>query len=280
MQWIKICFFFKLTEKGTFLHSSLFNPFLRNFKTKKNVSINKLIRKKKIRSHELHSIEDIEPLLQEKQHDVFQNYPTIKNMNKIIDVQSIPVFKKNENPYSILNKIALHFGDLSYLKGDVAVNGTNKMFELMKEGNGYDCSGNFLKTCGDSLFNDIKNIRDQNKDKDLLITKGYKSAYKYIIHTVEPYYNETTKLKKCYKDVLLAAKNNSFKTVVFPLLGSGISLFKKHDVVISCLEGIYEFLKEKDNFISVDKVVICTINDTYWMLLRDSIPLYLDENTN
>ncbi|SBS86687.1 Appr-1-p processing domain protein, putative [Plasmodium ovale] len=270
-------FFFKLITNGTL--ASLNKISLRSYKTNKIVNVRKLVKSKKIKTHEVDSIDDIELLLHEKHHDVLQSYPTIKNVNKVIDVRDIPVFKKCKNPHSILSKVALHFGDLSYLRGDAVVNGTNNVFELTKEGNGYDCSGNFLKTCGDDLFNEIKNIRDQNRGKNILITKGYNSMYKCIIHVVEPYYNETTKLKKCYEDILLTAKKNNLKTIVFPLLGSGISLFKKHDVVICCLEGIYEFLKEKDNFNSIDKVVLTTITDSYWMLLRDSIPLYLDEHT-
>ncbi|GAB68097.1 appr-1-p processing enzyme [Plasmodium cynomolgi strain B] len=270
-------FLFKLTKEGTIqTASSLNKPFLCNFKTSKNVNIGKLIKSKKIKSHELNKIEDVELLLQERHHDVFQSYPTIKNVHKIVDVKNIPVFNKNENPDNILSKVALHFGDLSYLRGDAAVNGTNDIFELTKEGNGYDCSGNFLKTCGDALFTEIKTAREQHKGKDILITKGHNSAYKCIIHVVEPYYNETAKLRKCYEDILLTAKMNSLKTIVFPLLGSGISLFKRHDVVVCCLEGIYEFFKEKRNMNSIDKVVLCTITDSHWMLLRDSIPLYLN----
>ncbi|GAW82599.1 hypothetical protein, conserved [Plasmodium gonderi] len=270
-------FYFNLRKKGI-LHTShsLCKPLLCNFNTRKNINVSKLIKRKNIKSYELNNIEDVEVLLQEKHHDIFQSYPSIKNVNKIIDVRNIPVFKKNENPNNILNKVALHFGDLSYIKGDAAVNGTNHTFELTKEGNGYDCSGNFLKTCGDSLFNDIKYVREENKGKEILLTKGYNSAYKYIIHVAEPYYNETAKLRKCYEYILLTAKQNSLKTIVFPLLGSGISLFKRHDVVVCCLEGIYEFFKDKENMNAIDKVVLCTITDSYWMLLRDSIPLYLD----
>ncbi|ETW46414.1 hypothetical protein PFMALIP_05320 [Plasmodium falciparum MaliPS096_E11] len=148
----------------------------------------------------------------------------------------------------------------------------------MKEGNGYDCSGNFLKTCGDELLNDMKNAKEQNKGKSIILTKGYNSSYKHIIHVVEPYYNQTQKLKNCYENILLTAKDNNFKNIVLPLLGSGISLFKKHDVVISCLEGIYEFMKKRDNFNAIEKIILCTITDSYWMLLRDSIYLYLDIN--
>ncbi|CRH01438.1 Appr-1-p processing domain protein, putative [Plasmodium relictum] len=264
-------FFFKVNKNGMFQYWSN-KIFLCNLKTNKKVSIDKLIKNKKIKSHELYRIEDIEILLQEKHHDIIQEYPTVKNVQKILDVNSLPVFKKDENSKNLLNKIVLHFG------GDVIINGTNKVFELMKEGNGYDCSSNFLKTCGKALFEDMKKIRENNKGKEMIITKGYNSAYKSIIHVVEPYYNETIKLKKIYEDILLLAKKNNFKTIIFPLLGSGISLFKKHDVVICCLEGIYEFLKIKDNFNSIDKIVLCTITDSYWMLLKDSIPLYLDIN--
>ncbi|KYN94140.1 Appr-1-p processing domain protein [Plasmodium reichenowi] len=269
--------FNKFFKHDTF-HITLSKIVIRNYKTSKKINIGKLITKNKIKNHEKHSIEDIELLLHEKHHDVLESHPTIKNVNKIIDVNYLPVFKKNEKQFNILNKIVLHFGDLSYLKGDAVVNGTNKVFELMKEGNGYDCSGNFLKTCGDELLNDMKNAKEQNKGKSIILTKGYNSSYKHIIHVVEPYYNQTQKLKNCYENVLLTAKDNNFKNVVFPLLGSGISLFKKHDVVISCLEGIYEFMKKRDNFNAIEKIILCTITDSYWMLLRDSIYLYLDIN--
>ncbi|CXI90696.1 Appr-1-p processing domain protein [Plasmodium berghei] len=271
--------FFSKLVKDSF-HNFTNKKIIRSYKTNKNINLDKLIRNKKIKSHELYKIEDIEILLQEKHHDVSQTYPTINNTNQIVDVKNIPVFKKSENKYNILNKTALHFGDFSYLSGDAIVNGTNKIFELTKDGMGYDCSSNFLKACGNKLFDEIKIIREKNIGKNILITKGYNSSYKYIIHVIEPYYNQTSKLKKCYEDALLIAKENDIKTIVFPLIGSGISLFKKYDVVVCCLEGIYEFIKHKENFNFIDKIVISTNMDSYWILLRDSIPLYLNENTS
>ncbi|EAA17089.1 ATPase associated with chromosome architecture/replication [Plasmodium yoelii yoelii] len=251
-------FFSKLVKES--LHNFTNNKIIRSYKTNKNINLDKLIRNKKIKSHELYKIEDIEILLQEKHHDVSQTYPTINNVNQIVDVKNIPVFKKSEN------------------HGDAIVNGTNKIFELTKDGMGYDCSSNFLKTCGNKLYDEIKIIREKNIGKNILVTKGYNSSYKYIIHVIEPYYNQINELKKCYKDALLIAKENDIKTIVFPLIGSGISLFKKYDVVVCCLEGIYEFIKHKENFNFIEKIVISTNVDSYWMLLRDSIPLYLNEN--
>lgn len=248
------------------------------FRTFQKTNIDKIIKKKRIKNHELHKIDDVEFLLKERRHNISKGYPTIHNVHAIVDVNRLPVFKKVEHKSNPLHKLVLHFGDLSYLRGDVVVNGTNKCFELSKAGHGYDCSDNFLKFCGNELFEEIKRVRDKNKEKELLVTQGYGSAYKYIIHIVEPYYNEIEKLKECYTKVLDVAKKNQLKTIVFPLLGSGISLFPKNDVVLCSLHGIYEFLKIKDNYDSVDKIVLCTITHSYWMLLKESIPLYLDIN--
>lgn len=251
------------------------NFFVRNCRTHKYI-IDKLIKKKKIKNHELYNIKDVEILLNDNAHDVLREYPTIKNDQKIIDIQYIPVFKKSEKPNNLLNKVALHFGDLTYIKGDAVVNGTNSFFSLTKEGNGYDCSSNFLKSCGMQLFEDMKYNEEKNKGKEIVVTTGYNSCYKCIIHVVEPYYNETERLQKCYEKVLLTAKRHNLKNVVFPLLGSGISVFRKHDVVLSSLQGLSEFLKNEENFFFFEKIVLCTITDSYWMMLKESIPLYLD----
>lgn len=249
--------------------------FSRNFKTYKKYNIDKLIKKKKIKNHELYNIKDVEILLNENQHDVLKEYPTVPNVHQIIDVKYIPVFRKAETPNNILNKISLHFGDFTYIRGDAVVNGTNTFFSLSKQGSGYDCSSNFLKSCGTKLFEDIENSQE-NKTKEIIVTEGYNSCYKCIIHVIEPYYNETEKLQKCYENVLLTAKKHNLKNVVFPLLGSGISLFKKQDVVLCALQGICEFFKRKENFLFFDKIVLCTITDSYWMLLKELMPLYLD----
>lgn len=262
--------------KSSFVQYALNKVFLRKFQTYKKYNIEKLIKKKKIKNHQLYNIKDIEILLNENQHEVLRNYPIIENTHKIIDVHDIPVFRKVEVPNNILNKVALHFGDLTYIKGDAVVNGTNAVFTLTKGGVGYDCSSNFLKSCGMQLFEDMKNNQEKNKGKEIVVTEGYNSCFRCIIHVVEPYYNETKLLQTCYEKVLMTAKKHKFKNVVFPLLGSGISLFKKQDVILCALQGISEFLKKKENFLFFDKIVLCTITDPYWMLLNESIPLYLD----
>lgn len=267
-------------KKGGLSSFSVNKNVVAYFRTFQKPNIEALIKKKKIKNHELHKIEDIEFLLEERRHDIPKGYPTIQNVHTIVDVNRLPVFKKIEQKKNPLNKLVLHFGDLSYLRGDAAVNGTNKCFDLTKAGNGYDCSDNFLKMCGNQLLEDIKQIRNKNKEKELLVTQGYDSAYKFIIHVVEPYYKETEKLQTCYTQVLSVAKQNQMKTIVFPLLGSGFSLFSKNDVVLCCLHGIHEFIKTKENYQSIDKIVLCTITDSYWMLLKEYIPLYLDININ
>lgn len=103
--------FFSKLVKDSF-HNFTNKKIIRSYKTNKNINLDKLIRNKKIKSHELYKIEDIEILLQEKHHDVSQTYPTINNTNQIVDVKNIPVFKKSENKYNILNKTALHFGGI------------------------------------------------------------------------------------------------------------------------------------------------------------------------
>ncbi|KOB87439.1 hypothetical protein PFDG_03294 [Plasmodium falciparum Dd2] len=107
--------FNKFFKHDTF-HITLSKIVIRNYKTSKKINIGKLITKNKIKNHEKHSIEDIELFLHEKHHDVLESPPPIKNVNKIIGVNFLPVFKKNENQFNILNKIVLPFGGLSQKK--------------------------------------------------------------------------------------------------------------------------------------------------------------------
>jgi len=64
------------------------------------------------------------------------------------------------------------------------------------------------------------------KKGDAAITPGFSSSFKYIIHTVVPFWyggraNEVKYLTKCYRKALSLANENHVTKIVFPLLAAG-----------------------------------------------------------
>ncbi|EWC90266.1 hypothetical protein PFNF54_00888 [Plasmodium falciparum NF54] len=164
--------FNKFFKHDTF-HITLSKIVIRNYKTSKKINIGKLITKNKIKNHEKHSIEDIELLLHEKHHDVLESHPTIKNVNKIIDVNYLPVFKKNENQFNILNKIVLHFGEINNLLEDFK----RILQELEKEEvknektekycNDIHFINERIKTAKDAYFIEIRNLSEEEQIENI-----------------------------------------------------------------------------------------------------------------
>ena len=76
----------------------------------------------------------------------------------------------------------------------------------------------------DALLAERKNIGKIHKG-NAVITPGFSSGFKYIIHTVVPTWhagwaNESRYLTNCYQNALSLAEKNNITRIAFPLLGA------------------------------------------------------------
>jgi len=113
--------------------------------------------------------------------------------------------------------------DISLLAYDAIVNAANAPLQM---GGGVD--GAIRRKAGIEMENDLRKI-GRCAPGDAIITKGYRLAAKYVIHTVAPMWNsghsESQKdelLTSCYRNAMRLASENSLSTIAFPAIGTGI----------------------------------------------------------
>lgn len=101
-----------------------------------------------------------------------------------------------------------------------------------------------------------------------VVTKGYKLKAKNIIHAVGPIYfdgkqGERETLRDAYESALELAVKNNFKTIVFPLLSSGIYGYPLEEAAEVAVFTIRDFVENHD----LD-VTISVLNDNVLRLLK------------
>jgi len=100
---------------------------------------------------------------------------------------------------------------------------------------------------------------------DAKITKGYKLAAKYVIHTVGPVWgggnnNEEALLASCYRRSLELAVENSIKTIAFPNISTGIYDFPKQKAADIAIHEVKRFLLEHPEIDQIVFVVFDYVN--------------------
>lgn len=144
--------------------------------------------------------------------------------------------------------------DITKMKCDAIVNSTNSQMI------GYSGVDEMIhELAGPELDNDCANSLPLGLG-DVRITKGYNLGCKYIIHTKGPhwlggYCNEKAILKSCYIRSLNLAKENSCKSIAFPLISSGAYGYPKDKVLKVAVEAINEFLQKPENEMQVSLCV-------------------------
>ncbi len=163
-------------------------------------------------------------------------------------------------------KVTIIEGDITEIEVDAIVNAANP---TLMGGGGVD--GAIHGKAGLSLKKECLEIRNEHYRGGLptgkaVITKGYDSKAKFIIHPVGPFYKQDNLflLKDCYLNSLKLAEQNFCNTIAFPSISTGIygvPIEEAVKIVKSTLENY------KSNVIK--EIILVLHNDYDWKIYVD-----------
>ncbi len=153
---------------------------------------------------------------------------------------------------TIINNIEIIQGDITRLKADAIVNAANNS---LLGGGGVD--GAIHRAAGPELLEECRKLNGC-KTGEAKITKGYRLAAKFVIHTVGPVYYKEGKekskslLKSCYENCFKAAESKDINTIAFPAISCGVYGFPMEDACIIAIKAAENILEKQ---ICIKKVI-------------------------
>ena len=169
-------------------------------------------------------------------------------------------------------KIHIEQCEITALKVDAIVNAANN---TLLGGGGVD--GAIHKAAGIKLLEECRTLNGC-KTGEAKITKGYSLAAKHVIHTVGPVwkggdYNEEELLAQAYQSVMITAKENNIKTIVFPNISTGVYGFPKELAAKIAINEVDRCLKKDSLNSYIQKVIFVCFNqenfDIYHSLINN-----------
>ncbi|MBQ3658350.1 MAG: macro domain-containing protein [Bacteroidales bacterium] len=141
--------------------------------------------------------------------------------------------------------------DITNIKADAIVNAANTDLRM-----GGGVCGAIFRAAGAEKLQEACNKLAPIKTGEAVITDGFNSKAKYIIHTAGPIYSEGNsqqekQLYDCYYNSLKLAAEKDLKSIAFPLISAGIYGYPLDKALCTAIKSINDFLSSYDKGITV-----------------------------
>jgi len=158
-------------------------------------------------------------------------------------------------------------GDITKLKVGAIVNAANKS---LLGGGGVD--GAIHRAAGPELKEACRNLGGAETGEAKL-TEGFDLPADYVIHAVGPVYQggthgEAEKLKDCYRNSILVARENGIKSVAFPAISTGIYGYPVKEASEIAAETVVDLTQDDSE---VERVVFVAFDDETEAVMKKAL---------
>ena len=167
----------------------------------------------------------------------------------------------------IADRIEVIEGDITQQRVDAMVNAANT---TLLGGGGVD--GAIHRAAGPELLEECRTLGGCPTGQ-AKITKGYRLAAKWVIHTVGPVWRdgrhgEEELLASCYRNSLALAEQNGARTLAFPSISTGAFGFPMDKAARIAVAQIRTFLEQNS---SMEKVVLVCFGKSAFDMHRNAV---------
>ncbi|MDE1921366.1 MAG: O-acetyl-ADP-ribose deacetylase [Candidatus Omnitrophica bacterium] len=163
-------------------------------------------------------------------------------------------------------KIEVKLGDITKEKVEAIVNAANTG---LLGGGGVD--GAIHRAAGPGLLEECRKLGGCPTGQAKM-TKGYKLAARYVIHTVGPVWHgggggEERLLADCYRNSLKVAGESQIKTIAFPCISTGVYRFPVDRAAQIAVKTVKEILADS----ALEKVIFVCFDELNYRAYLDLV---------